>query len=1003
MAERNLGSLSGSGVVFDTLGPGDTLDTFEFALSADANITWTSFLVDFPTSTFTFSGAYSAGTNGIAWGQTYSTTLQYGFRYSVTFTAANPEQHRQEFIDDTKADAFGMLSDIVGAAIDLGEIAATFDDAKALFKGVAAKWGYVGTAVNVTNRADSIQASSDPARQAFIELIDFHVELGAAAGGGALGTILSGNPVVGVLAGLGSGYVYSELLSESIREFAGAAWDAAKQLGPDDDPTAALAAMLESFAGDVIEFDAAWYLGTYGDAAAAVASGLYPSAYAHYVNEGVGLGYSPNSSMVLLTPADIAHADPSEIAASVFRPDVYDAAVGLLAGDDLSNSESQLVDAINSTRTLNSLATVTASVELTAVANRFAVDLVHNFGGNAFEMQFTSVGFGDNWSDLFDFATGASAFTPGYVVVELSNISTGKDALAAAAALLGSPAIVDAGYNAVGVGEYGGVWIVVLGSTLDPITTAPNSGSASTIDRRGNEQAEVLALGTWTGSIAGAGGDDLIFGNADNIASLLEGDDGDDIIKSFGGDDSSYGGAGADTISGGAGGDLLSGDGESDLVDGEAGDDTLDGGAGDDTIIGGAGADAQSGGAGFDSASYATSFSAIRLSLTDPLLNVGDAIGDTFDGSIEAIVGSSHDDTLEGDALKNLLLGAAGADLIAGLSGADSLDGEDGLDTVFGGDGADILRGGGGDDAVDGGAGNDFVDGGDGNDLITAQSGRDTILGGIGNDSVDAAAGDDVIDGGADQDRLFGGAGNDSLIGGNDKDTLQGGTENDTLVGGKGFDFLLGQDGNDSLDGGAIADTLLGGAGVDTLRGGADNDRLLGEAQRDQIFGDDGDDIVDAGTGDDNVDGGGQKDRIFGGSGFDSLIGGGGNDTLQGGNDNDTLQGGAGFDVLEGGAGDDSLDGGDSNDFIFGNAGDDTIIFSLGGDIDTLRDFTAGAATDDVIRLVGFGAAFDSFAEVLASATDDGVSTTINFGGGDMLIIKNVLVSQLDASDFEFG
>jgi hypothetical protein len=79
------------------------------------------------------------------------------------------------------------------------------------------------------------------------------------------------------------------------------------------------------------------------------------------------------------------------------------------------------------------------------------------------------------------------------------------------------------------------------------------------------------------------------------------------------------------------------------------------------------------------------------------------------------------------------------------------------------------------------------------------------------------------------------------------------------------------------------------------------------------------------------------------------------------------------------------------------------IVFNLGGDTDTIRDFTAGAGVGDVILLIGFGTALDTFAEVLAAATDDGVHTTINFGGGDVIVLRGVLVSQLAADDFTFA
>jgi Ca2+-binding RTX toxin-like protein len=256
-------------------------------------------------------------------------------------------------------------------------------------------------------------------------------------------------------------------------------------------------------------------------------------------------------------------------------------------------------------------------------------------------------------------------------------------------------------------------------------------------------------------------------------------------------------------------------------------------------------------------------------------------------------------------------------------------------------------------------------------------------------------AGDDTIHGSSKGDAIYGDfiENNGSLLSAGD----------DSLLGYAGADTIKGNDGRDYLSGGDDADVLDGGAGVDSLYGGNGNDSLLGDAQSDVIFGEGGDDTIEGGTGNDVVDGGTQKDRAFGGSGADSMSGGGGNDTLQGGNDNDTLVGGAAFDVFEGGDGNDSIDGGDGNDYIYSNAGNDTIVFALGGGTDTVRDFSAGAAIGDVIRLVGFGAAFDSFAEVLAAATDNGQHTTIDLGAGDILILRNVLVSQLAANDFSFG
>lgn len=346
---------------------------------------------------------------------------------------------------------------------------------------------------------------------------------------------------------------------------------------------------------------------------------------------------------------------------------------------------------------------------------------------------------------------------------------------------------------------------------------------------------------------------------------------------------------------------------------------------------------------------------------------------------------TNGDDFLVGGAGSDNLAGLAGADLIRGLGIGDTLSGGDGADTLEGGDGSDRILGGAGVDTVDTGAGNDSVDAGDDADLVLGQNGRDSILGGDGNDT---------IDGGIGNDTLLGSTGHDVITGGSGKDTIDGANGNDALTGG-----VLG----DSIVGGGNNDSISGGDGGDILRGGTDNDRIIAEGGRDSAYGEDGDDAIDMGSGDDFADGGLGRDGIYGGNGADSIVGLGGNDTLQGGSENDTLLGQQAFDVLIGGDGADSLDGGGSDDILFGEAGNDVFVFSIGGAQDTLRDFSAGAAVGDVVRLTGFGSAFDTFAEVLAAATDNGISTTIDFGNGDVIILQNVTVAQLNANDFTFG
>ncbi|WP_425410228.1 hypothetical protein [Hyphococcus sp.] len=258
----------------------------------------------------------------------------------------------------------------------------------------------------------------------------------------------------------------------------------------------------------------------------------------------------------------------------------------------------------------------------------------------------------------------------------------------------------------------------------------------------------------------------------------------------------------------------------------------------------------------------------------------------------------------------------------------------------------------------DAGAGNNFLRGANEDDELSGGAGADTVLGGLG---------DDLGEGGADGDFLFGGFGND---------TLDGGDGNDSVSGEAGRDVLIGGDGADTLHGFGSHDSLFGGAGADDLRGGVGKDLLGGAADNDVIRGFEGD------------------DRLFGGGGADTLVGNEGDDSLVGGGGVDRLKGDAGDDTLNGRFGDDSVSGG---------AGDDLFEFRQGHGNDIFDDFTAGAGTDDVIQLLAFGASFDSFAEVIAAATDNGNHTTIDLGGGDSILLLNVVVADLHEDDFMFG
>ena len=436
----------------------------------------------------------------------------------------------------------------------------------------------------------------------------------------------------------------------------------------------------------------------------------------------------------------------------------------------------------------------------------------------------------------------------------------------------------------------------------------------------------------------------------------------------------------------------------SELITGNAGDNKFIGFAGNDTLSGGAGADTLDGGSGVDTASYANAGAGVDVSLLTGLGSAGEASGDVLSG-IEGLVGSAFVDQLTGSDLGNVIDGGAGDDLLVGLRGNDTLIGGAEDDTLNGGKGKDFLDGGAGVDTASyanavGGVqvelwsglgkigeakGDQLSDiealvGSDFNDKLTGSGARDTLDGGDGHDRLWGSGGGDLADGGAGNDQAYGQRGNDTLFGGLGNDTLNGGKGKDQMDGGVGIDA-------------ASYDRASGGVQVELWSGLG----KIGEAKGDVLTGIEaliGSDFNDKLTGD------GAANTLDGGSGHDRLWASGGNDTAIGGAGNDLLKGQGGNDIMNGGVGKDTLDGA---------AGDDIFQFDLGGGADLFQSFTAGAATEDQIELTGFGTAFDTFAEVIAAATQSGADTVIDFGGGDVITLENTMLAALHADDFLFG
>jgi serralysin len=207
-----------------------------------------------------------------------------------------------------------------------------------------------------------------------------------------------------------------------------------------------------------------------------------------------------------------------------------------------------------------------------------------------------------------------------------------------------------------------------------------------------------------------------IFVRVSSVDNLIVG--GDDVIFGSAQDDQLYGEVALfEDLSGVSGGDdILYGAAGNDQLYGQTGDDRLEGGKGNDRLDGGAGNDVLIGGVGNDTAEYDTATAGVTVSLAITTAQATGGAGvDTLSG-FEQLSGSAFNDLLSGSAGDDFLWGKDGNDKLAGGGGIDGLDGGNGDDTLNGGDGDDTLTGGIGADRLFGNLGKDVMEGGGGAD-----------------------------------------------------------------------------------------------------------------------------------------------------------------------------------------------------------------------------------------------------------------------------------------------
>lgn len=192
------------------------------------------------------------------------------------------------------------------------------------------------------------------------------------------------------------------------------------------------------------------------------------------------------------------------------------------------------------------------------------------------------------------------------------------------------------------------------------------------------------------------------------------------------------------------------------------------GGGGDDLIVANNVANRIEGGAGSDTVSYETATRGVIVNLGTVGGTSGGAAGDKLI-SIENLVGSAHNDIINGTRGANVIDGGSGGrDILIGGGGDDTISyahatagvsidldrsraaddiisgfthavGSEFNDTITGNRDHNELSGGAGDDRIDGGKGNDVLNGGLGADTLTGDNGKDVFV----FDSIDTAR--DVI------------------------------------------------------------------------------------------------------------------------------------------------------------------------------------------------------------------------------------------------------------------
>lgn len=153
-------------------------------------------------------------------------------------------------------------------------------------------------------------------------------------------------------------------------------------------------------------------------------------------------------------------------------------------------------------------------------------------------------------------------------------------------------------------------------------------------------------------------------------------------------------------------------------INGNGGNDVVKTGAGNDTISTKAGNDTISAGNGNNTVNAGNGVNVVSTGTGDDSITTGT-------GKDTIVAGGGNNTISAGDGINS----------VTSEAGNDTITTGSGVDTINSGGGDDILIAGAGNDLINAGAGNDKLNAGTGNDLITPGGGLDSLIGGGGHDT----------------------------------------------------------------------------------------------------------------------------------------------------------------------------------------------------------------------------------------------------------------------------